>query len=145
MVAVACAAVLSACAAAPPPKPVPLTFSVESGADLNPDASGRASPVVVRLYQLSTDADFMKADFFALYRNEDAALGKTLVARQEFIAVPGEKSSVKVDLANETSVLAVIVAFRDINQAEWRLTSPSKNRTPTLVLKANTAQWAAQR
>jgi type VI secretion system protein VasD len=141
--AVLCAAALSACGAAPPPKPVPFSFNVQSGANLNPDASGRASPVVVRVYQLTTDGDFLKADFFALYRNDEATLGKTLVAKQEFIAVPGEKSSVRVDLANTAGVLGVVVAFRDINQADWRLTSPAKNRAPTLVLEANKAHWAA--
>src|SRR5262245_11415315 len=119
-IAISVAVLLSACAAAPPPKPQPLSFSIESAADLNPDASGRASPVVVRIYQLSTDADFLKSDFFALYGSAEAALGKTLLGMQEVIAVPGEKTSVRLDMAHETNVLGIVVAFRDIDHASWR-------------------------
>lgn len=138
------ALVLVACAAAPPPKPQPMSFEVESAADLNPDVNGRASPVVVRIYQLSDDSDFKNAGFAALYRSEEATLGKTLLAKQEFTAFPGEKISVRVEIANGASVLGVVVAFSDIDRAGWRLTSPATVRARTLKLTAHGAEWAGK-
>ena len=67
----------------PPPPPV-LTLTITGTADQNPDAAGRASPVAVRVYQLSGTAKFEQADVFALKDREAKAawhLGDTRARR----------------------------------------------------------------
>ena len=47
----------------PPPKPVvtPIAMTLAAGADANPDARGRASPLTVRVYALKTSGAFEAA------------------------------------------------------------------------------------
>ncbi|HEY1283990.1 MAG TPA: type VI secretion system lipoprotein TssJ [Steroidobacteraceae bacterium] len=117
---------LAACASAPP-KPQPLTLTFEAAPELNPSPEGTPSPVVVRVYQLSSDTDFRNASFGALYPGDGvAALGKNLIARQEVITFPGERSNVQVPVASETRAIGILVAYRDIDHATWRLVCAAK-------------------
>ena len=138
----AVAGVASACAKAPPPKPpdtpltiaaaptakvkAPLTIAVS--ADANPDSSGRPSPVVVRVYQLKTDAAFTGADFFALFNDDQMVLGQELISRDEFTLSPSERKTMDVTLAADTRFVGAIAAFRDIRNAQWRVLVPATNK-----------------
>src|SRR3954470_6117205 len=85
------AAVLAvmACSSPPPPQaPAPpppgvVELTVTAAEDLNPDASGRASPAVLRVYQLADAAKFQAADYFQLADNDAAILGADSIARVE--------------------------------------------------------------
>lgn len=113
---------LAACAAKPPPPPVVTTvsLSVTAGADANPDARKRASPVTVRVYALKSAAPFESADFFSLYEKDVATLGADMVQREEFLLRPGEVKSMELKLGAEAKTLAVMAAFRDLEHARWR-------------------------
>jgi type VI secretion system protein VasD len=106
--------------AAPPDARVKATMTIAVSADTNPDASGRPSPVVVRVYQLRGDGAFNGADYFPLYDNEKMVLGEELVSRDEFVMNPGERRSLDVTLAADTRFVGAIAAFRDIRNAQWR-------------------------
>src|ERR1700736_4550974 len=100
---------LTRCAPPPPPPPV-LTLTITGTADQNPDAAGRASPVAVRVYQLSGPAKFDKRDIFALKDNEAQTLGTEAAAgSQEFLIAPGEKKTVMTDLKPMVSTIGVAV------------------------------------
>src|SRR5579862_1498024 len=60
---------------------VPMTIAAST--DTNPDAAGRPSPIVLRVYQLKGDAAFRRVDFFGLFDDEQKALGPDLVGREE--------------------------------------------------------------
>ena len=55
----------------PPPEPTRVVLEFEAAGDINPNAEGRASPLVVRIYQLKSYSAFRKADFFSLYDNDE--------------------------------------------------------------------------
>jgi type VI secretion system protein VasD len=103
-----------------PPPPVILNLNLAASADVNPDAQGRPSPVVVRLYQLKDDAAFEDADVYALFDKEAAALGAALAARQEFELAPSEQRAVTLKPPPEVRFIGVVVAYRDIRNARWR-------------------------
>lgn len=130
---VAAALLLSACAAKPP-KPAPAHAELIVSGDVNPDASGRASPVVVRVYQLRNDGEFNGADFFSVYEKEKETLGASLVSREEYVLAPGESRKLELPLSAETRFIAVVAAFRDIRTARWRAISrpPEKKLTDLL-------------
>ena len=130
---VASASLLSACAAKPP-KPAPAHAELIVSGDVNPDASGRASPVVVRVYQLRNDGEFNGADFFSVYEKEKETLGASLVSREEYVLAPGESRKLELPLSAETRFIAVVAAFRDIRTARWRAISrpPEKKLTDLL-------------
>ena len=52
-----------------------MRLTLAATADSNPDATGRPSPVVVRVYQLKTDVAFKGAEFFALFDDDMKVLG----------------------------------------------------------------------
>jgi type VI secretion system protein VasD len=119
------AAVLLLCAcASKPPKPLPAKLEVQAAADVNPDSAGRPSPVVVRFFQLRTDAEFAGAQFFPLYDNEKSVLNAALVARDEFTLSPGQRLAVEVPLSPDTRFFGVLAAFRD-PAARWRVVVPA--------------------
>jgi type VI secretion system protein VasD len=110
---------LAACASQPP-KPVQTQASLIASADVNPDSAGRASPVVVRIYQLQGDAEFNDAGFFALFDNEKATLGSSLIMRDERTLFPGQKTPLNLALAPDARFLGVVAAYRDIRSSRWR-------------------------
>ena len=126
--------------AAPPDARVKATMTIAASADSNPDASGRASPVVVRVYQLRGDAAFNGADYFPLYDDEKMVLGQELVSRDEFVMNPGERRSLDVTLAADTRFVGAVAAFRDIRNAQWRAVVPApKNGLTVTVERARIA------
>jgi type VI secretion system protein VasD len=110
--------VAASCASAP--KPAVARVTVAASPDSNPDATGRPSPVVVRVYQLKGDATFNEADFFALYDDEQKVLGADLITRAEYIIEPSEKRSIELSVSPEARFVGAIAAFRDIRTAQWR-------------------------
>ncbi len=132
----------AACAKAPPPPPpqIPLTITaapearvkapmtIAVSADVNPDSSGRPSPVVVRVYQLRTDAAFRATDFFALFQDDQKALGPEMISRDEFTMAPSARKTVDVTMSPDTRFIGAIAAFRDIRNTQWRVLVPATNR-----------------
>jgi len=129
----------SACAKAPPAPPtiniappvetkISAQMTLSASSDVNPDGSGRPSPVVVRVYQLKTDGAFSAADFFPLFDDDQKALGPELVSRDEFILAPAEQKSVDLTLSGETRYVGAVAAFRDIRNAQWRGLVPAPRK-----------------
>jgi type VI secretion system protein VasD len=128
-----------ACAKAPPAPPtiniappvetkISAQMTLSASSDVNPDGSGRPSPVVVRVYQLKTDGAFSAADFFPLFDDDQKALGPELVSRDEFILAPAEQKSVDLTLSGETRYVGAVAAFRDIRNAQWRGVVPAPRK-----------------
>lgn len=113
----------------PPPtqvraQPVPVAGTLSAAADLNPSPTQRPSPLVLRIYELRSDAAFNKADFIALYQSEQATLGADLVLKDEFVLAPGESRPYQRTLSIETRWLAVFGAYRNVERAVWRAITP---------------------
>ncbi len=137
----------TACGKAPPPVPPALTIAaapdaktsapltITASADANPDRTGRPSPVVVRVYQLKTDAAFSAASFADLYENEEKALGAELISRDEFVMEPKQSRTLNVAIAGDTRFVGAIAAFRDIQNAEWRVLVPAPRKGLTVAVE----------
>jgi len=122
LVAVAFPAVFfSACASAPkPPPPTIVQGSVEVAAGVNPDSNGRASPIVVKMFELKSLAAFDSADFFSLFDKDKETLGAELVAREDMQLAPKDTRKFERKVQPETRYIGVIAAFRDLEHAKWR-------------------------
>ena len=99
-------------------------MTVAAAADTNPDGSGRPSPIVVRVYQLKTDAAVKGADFFALYDDDQKVLGAELISRDEYVMNPSERKTIDVTVSRDTRFIGALAAFRDRN-AESRVLVPA--------------------
>lgn len=113
-------ALLGGCAAAPPL----LQGSIKAEASSNPDVRGRASPIVVRIYELRALGAFNGADFFSLFEKEAETLGAELVGREEYTLAPAETRPYQRQLQPDTKFIGVAAAFRDLENSRWRLSAP---------------------
>lgn len=129
----------SGCAgkAAKPAPPAPAHLTVTARADVNPDESGRPSPVVLRIYQLKDDAAFKDADFFAIFDNEQATLAANLIDRKEFVLAPGDSRTIDFPVSGDAKFLGVLAAFRDIRNAEWRALVDAPRKTYKNLVKTD--------
>jgi type VI secretion system protein VasD len=112
--------------AKPDPAATPTQVEIEFVADkdLNPDSKGRASPVVLRVYELRALKSFNDADFFEIFGSEAKALGSDLVARHDIqvtpIPAPGQTPHIRLSpLKSETRFLGVFAEFQS-RTGRWR-------------------------
>lgn len=107
----------------------------------NPDLRGRPSPIVVRVYELTSLAAFNSADFFSLVEKEHEVLGSELVGREEYHLKPAETRPYRRQLQASTKFIGVVGAFRDLEHSRWRHAAPvpAKRRpTVTIAVEART-------
>ena len=88
--------------------------------DVNPDPVGRASPIVVRIYQLRSTVKFGNASFFALYDDAATTLGADMIGFEEFTLRPGQTVNQQATFDPAAKHIGIVAAFRDINSAQWR-------------------------
>ncbi|WP_417520736.1 type VI secretion system lipoprotein TssJ [Marinobacter sp.] len=93
-----------------------------SHGNINPDASGRSSPLVVRVYELKSADKFKDAGFFEIYDDAEALLGEDLLSDVEIIIRPARGHVHEMRLHKDTTHIGIVAAFRDIENAEWKLT-----------------------
>ena len=65
--------------------------------DINPDASGRPSPVPVRVYLLKSAERLARADYFQIIDHERDVLGSDLIKREDVVMRPGESHVVVLE------------------------------------------------
>ena len=119
------------------PQPVPVSGTISAAGDLNPSATQRPSPLVLRIYELRSDTAFTKADFIALYQSEQATIGADLVLKDEFMLQPGESREYQRTLSIETRWVAVFGAYRNVERAVWRaIAAVPAGKTLKLAIRA---------
>lgn len=118
---------------APPPTIVNVTLAAD--ANVNPDARGRPTPVVVRTYLLANPGVFEAADFFSLFEGDEKALGATLVGREEVTLRPGQTQASKLSPQTEAKAVGVFVAYREPNKTQWRaVAAVPQNKTTAFTV-----------
>jgi type VI secretion system protein VasD len=135
LLAIAFAAGCSSPPPPPPPKPVvtPISMTLAAGADANPDARGRASPLTVRVYALKASGAFEAADFFSLFEKDQATLGAEMAQREELLLRPGDSKKLEMTLAADIKAIGVMAAYRDLDRARWREVRAIEPGKPLLV------------
>jgi len=104
-------------------KETSVEMTLAAGNQLNPNAQRRPSPGVVRVFDLKTPAGFDAATYEGLFERDRETLAADLVARDEFTLNAGEGKRIpERKLAPETKVIAIAVAFRELERASWRTT-----------------------
>jgi type VI secretion lipoprotein, VC_A0113 family len=102
-----------------------LKLIVSADSDVNPDESGKPSPVFVRLYELKDTKMLDKADFLAVYERDEEVLGKDLIAKQELKRLaPGDSREEQFVLNPETQYIALYAEFFNYKNAGYKVVVP---------------------
>ncbi|MGD8175038.1 type VI secretion system lipoprotein TssJ [Marinimicrobium sp. ARAG 43.8] len=102
-----------------------VTLTIRADETINPDHQGVASPVFLRLYELSVDQAFEQADFIDLYNRESTALGNTLVQRRQLPRVlPGDVQRHQLVLDSNTRYLGLVAEFYQYERAVYKVVVP---------------------
>ncbi len=111
---------ISGCSSTPEPRLFDGNFTAND--DINPDHEGRPSPIIVKTYHLKGITTFNEADFFSLYDEGKKYLGEDFIAIEEHVLQPGEDTDYILSISPDATYLAVVAAYRDLENAQWRAT-----------------------
>lgn len=95
-------------------------LEISASHNINPDSNGRPSPVVVYVFELTSNTIFESQDFFSIYEESEKVLGPDLVNKYEVSLTPGQKKTYQASMSPKTEYLGIVVAFRDIENSNWR-------------------------
>ncbi len=115
---------IGACGGAAPlvaaPTAKPLEVSWTASADLNPDAAGRPSPVVLRVFVLKDAGTFGAASFDALTSAPAELLAEALLSQARQLVRPAESGAMTLKLDPAATHVGVIAEYRDVVGSQWR-------------------------
>lgn len=101
-----------------------IDLAVASHTNVNPDHTGRPSPVIVKVFEMRSDLAFTQSDFRLLFESPVKALGADLLAMDEMVLVPGEARRIEYAPVFGTMYLGVVAGFRQMDRAVWRVVTP---------------------
>tara|TARA_R110001599_G_scaffold57631_12_gene158710 strand:- start:10077 stop:10580 length:504 start_codon:yes stop_codon:yes gene_type:complete len=110
-----------------------LDLTLEGSAELNPDLSGRPSPIVLRLMALKHPVAFENSDFFSLYQRPREALAPDLLTVEELELRPGEIRELKLSVEEGTRYVGVVAAYRNLPETSWRFVIPVEEQEATQI------------
>lgn len=102
-----------------------LKLVIKASATINPDEKGKASPVFIRMYELTEIGPFEKANFIDLYEKDEEVLGGSLVAKKELARfIPNLDRKEKFVLNEETRYVALYAEFFRYKDAKYKVIFP---------------------
>jgi type VI secretion system protein VasD len=132
-------ALLAGCASPPPPPPpTVVNITLHTTADANPTVSGAGAPLALRVYQLTSAANFNAAEFFPLYNSDAATLKSDIIQRDDFLMPPGDTKMDPLRPKDPVKAIAIFGAYRDFRHATWRAsTDIPPNKTTDITVTAD--------
>jgi type VI secretion system protein VasD len=88
----------------------------------------------VRVYLLKSADKLARADYFQIIDHERDVLGSDLIKREDMVMRPGETHVVVLEGQREKAAIGVVVGYRNIEQANWRVISPIPNSGELTVM-----------
>ena len=99
---------------------VDFSYFITASNDINPDVQGQASPVLVRVYQLTSDINFNNATYDALFESNQNALGGEYISLNEYLIHPESKNQVELKISENAKFIGVAVGYRSVDMVTWR-------------------------
>lgn len=121
-----------------------INIDMQASALINPDADGRASPVEVRLFELTSRERFEQATFYPLFLHPGQTLGDSVSRQMRLYIKPGETVQLTTDLQPGSRHLGLLIGFMDVRHSRWRaLVDLADGRDISITLDANTVAMRA--
>ena len=109
-------------------QPVRVNVVMSAASNLNPDASGQALSVVVRIYQLKDKGRLESADYRAVWKSDKEILADDFLDRQERMIQPGAQESVEIRANPMAAYLGVVALFQNPTGDTWRRIIPISHK-----------------
>jgi type VI secretion system VasD/TssJ family lipoprotein len=104
--------------------PIPLEITLGALEDVNPTATGRPSPIVVRIFELANESRFQAADYFELMGQGAVSLEGDVLSSEEHTLLPGEVRVVRKRALLGSKFLGITAGYRDLGSSTWRAVVP---------------------
>jgi type VI secretion system protein VasD len=114
---------MTGCSSSPPPdvKTPPYKLIFNTAGNVN-----NSAPLKIHIILLTSQEDFMSADFFALQSKAKETLGDKLVSEDQFFILPNKnKYSFLEKNQPEASYIGVIAEYSQLNNKKWRIVFPT--------------------
>ena len=95
-------------------------LNVRTAEYLNPDIQGKASPVVISIYELKTQNTFNQLNYQKLTSNPNDELKNDLIDIHTLEVRPDSQQRITLYINKNTRYLGIIAGYRAINNAQWR-------------------------
>jgi len=115
-------------------EPARVHIAMSAAPDINPDPSGQALSVVVRIYQLKDAGRFETADYFAIWKSDKETLSDDYLERQERVLQPGDDKTFQIRANPEAAYLGIVALFRTPTGDTWRKIIPIRGKNPKINL-----------
>lgn len=111
---------LAACSSNSTPPVAYYNLDVQGQNQLNGGA-----PLKVRVVLLSSDAEFMSADFYSLQNQSGTVLGNAQLNTQQFFLTPDQRSkTLRIKSLPETRFIGIMAEYQALDGKVWRLSLP---------------------
>jgi type VI secretion system protein VasD len=90
-----------------------LATTVRTSSELNPDLNGRASPLVISIYQLKDKLAFKSLSYEQLSRNPYKHLKSSLIDYTSLEIQPGQQRKIESKMNSKTLYLGIVAAYRN--------------------------------
>lgn len=126
---------LGGCASTARSLPTRYAVSIRIDDGVNPDGRGKAAPILVKVFELSSSGGFETADYFALQDRGRETLGTEFVNADQAIMRSGEERTFKREAGLESRAIGVIAGYRQLEKARWRIVLALKEPKRTNLYK----------
>lgn len=128
-------AALAGCASTARSMPTPYAVSIRIDDGVNPDARGKAAPILVKVFELKSSGNFESSDYFALQDRDRETLMTELVNADQAIMRSGEERVFKREAGLDSRAIGIIAGYRKLETARWRIVLPLKEPKQTNLYK----------
>ncbi len=97
-----------------------LATTIKASSELNPDLNGRASPLVISIYQLKDKLAFKSLSYEQLSRNPYKNLKSSLIDYTNLEIQPGQQRKIERKMNTKTLYLGIVAAYRKLSESTWR-------------------------
>jgi type VI secretion system protein VasD len=91
---------------------------------LNPDIRGKASPVVLTVYELKSQKEFSDATFEQLTTNPLNNLKTSLIDIHHYELEPHSESKLHFNMTKDAHYLGMVAGYRIMNNSQWKKIIP---------------------
>ena len=115
----------------------PMYIGMHASSVLNPDKDYRSLPVIVRLYQLRSNNNFMQANFYELWKKPMAVLNHDFLKEKIITLAPGQQKKLTWTRAKHAKYIAALAIFRKPTRQTWRIIKELPKRIPLVAVRVN--------